>query len=45
LYQSVGFVEIEPYAANSMDAYQDAATLAAYRRSAVFMEARLGSDA
>jgi GNAT superfamily N-acetyltransferase len=42
LYRSVGFVEIEPYAANSMDAYQDASGLDAYRRSAVFMEARLG---
>ena len=41
LYRSVGFVEIEPYAANSMDAYQDASTHTAYRKSAVFMEARL----
>jgi GNAT superfamily N-acetyltransferase len=41
LYRSVGFVDIEPYAANSMDAYQDASTLATYRKSAVFMEARL----
>ena len=41
LYRSVGFVEIEPYAENSMDAYQDSSTLSAYRRSAVFMEARL----
>ena len=45
LYRSVGFVEIEPYAANSMNAYQDAATLATYRKSAVFMEARLGLEA
>lgn len=44
LYRSVGFVEIEPYAANSMDAYQDASTLAKYRSSAVFMEARLPRD-
>jgi ribosomal protein S18 acetylase RimI-like enzyme len=41
LYRSVGFIEIEPYAANSMDAYQDSSTRSAYRRSAVFMEARL----
>jgi len=42
LYRSVGFTEIQPYAANSMGAYQDTATLGTYRRSAVFMEARLG---
>ena len=41
LYRSVGFVEVEPYADNSMDAYQDPATLGAYRRSAVFMELSL----
>ena len=41
LYRSVGFVETEPYAANSMNAYQDASTLAIYRKSAVFMEVRL----
>jgi GNAT superfamily N-acetyltransferase len=41
LYRSVGFVEVEPYADNSMDAYQDPATLAAYRRSAIFMELSL----
>ena len=41
LYRSVGFVEVEPYADNSMDAYQDPATLEAYRRSAVFMELSL----
>jgi GNAT superfamily N-acetyltransferase len=41
LYRSVGFVEIDPYAANSMDAYQDTSARDAYRRSAVFMEARL----
>jgi GNAT superfamily N-acetyltransferase len=45
LYRSVGFVEIEPYAANSMDAYQDPSALATYRRNAVFMEVRLGSEA
>ena len=38
LYRSVGFVEVEPYADNSMDAYQDPATLEAYRKSAIFME-------
>jgi GNAT superfamily N-acetyltransferase len=38
LYRSVGFVEVEPYADNSMNAYQDRATLEAYRRSAIFME-------
>ena len=41
LYRSVGFVEVAPYADNSMDAYQDPATLAAYRRSAIFMELSL----
>jgi GNAT superfamily N-acetyltransferase len=41
LYRSVGFVEVEPYADNSMDAYQDPATLEAYRRSAIFMELSL----
>jgi GNAT superfamily N-acetyltransferase len=41
LYRSVGFVEVEPYADNSMDAYQDPATLEAYRRSAIFMERSL----
>lgn len=41
LYRSVGFVEIAPYAANSMDDYQDRALLDRYRASAVFMEARL----
>lgn len=44
LYRSVGFVEIEPYAENSMQEYQDASTLDAYRRSAVFMEARLRQE-
>lgn len=41
LYRSVGFVETEPYAANSMSAYQDASTLSTYQRSAVFMEVGL----
>lgn len=44
LYRSVGFVEIEPYAANSMEAYQDRADLAGYRRSAVFMEIKLDGE-
>ena len=33
-----GLREVEPYGDNSMDAYQDPATLDAYRRSAIFME-------
>jgi GNAT superfamily N-acetyltransferase len=41
LYRSVGFVEVEPYAANSMNAYQSPETLAKYRDSAVFMEVSL----
>jgi ribosomal protein S18 acetylase RimI-like enzyme len=41
LYRSVGFTEVEPYAENSMSAYQDPATLARYRQSAVFMELSL----
>jgi len=41
LYRSVGFVEVEPYADNSMDAYQDPATLEAYRKCAIFMELSL----
>ena len=41
LYRSVGFVEVEPYAENSMNAYQSAEALAAYHRSAVFMEVHL----
>jgi len=41
LYRSVGFVEVEAYADNSMDAYQDPAALEAYRRSAIFMELSL----
>ena len=42
LYRAAGFVEVPPYAANSMNDYQDRSALAAYRASAVFMEARLG---
>jgi GNAT superfamily N-acetyltransferase len=41
LYRSVGFVEVAPYADNSMDAYQNPAMLEAYRRSAIFMELSL----
>ncbi|HVZ44065.1 MAG TPA: GNAT family N-acetyltransferase [Ramlibacter sp.] len=40
LYRSVGFVEIDPYAGNSMSGYQDTSAHAAYRASAVFMELR-----
>jgi GNAT superfamily N-acetyltransferase len=40
LYRSVGFVEIEPYAENSMRAYQPEAAMQRYRASAVFMEHR-----
>lgn len=38
LYRSVGFVEVEPYPENSMNAYQDRETLSAYRKNAIFME-------
>ena len=41
LYRSVGFVDIDPYADNSMQAYQPPEALQAYRASAVFMELRL----
>jgi GNAT superfamily N-acetyltransferase len=41
LYRSVGFVEIPPYAKNSMEHYHSAADLERYRGSAVFMELRL----
>ena len=41
LYRSAGFVEIDPYADNSMGAYQPDDALAAYRASAVFMELAL----
>ncbi|PYM49834.1 MAG: hypothetical protein DME14_07455, partial [Candidatus Rokuibacteriota bacterium] len=40
LYRSVGFVEIMPYAENSMKEYQPAETMDTYRSSAVFMELR-----
>ena len=40
LYKSVGFVEITPYAENSMKEYQPAETMDTYRSSAVFMELR-----
>jgi GNAT superfamily N-acetyltransferase len=40
LYRSVGFVEITPYADNSMKDYQAAEMMATYRSSAVFMELR-----
>jgi GNAT superfamily N-acetyltransferase len=41
LYRSVGFVEITPYAENSMKEYQPAEKMGTYRSSAVFMELRL----
>lgn len=41
LYKSAGFVEITPYAENSMTNYQPGDTLDKYRSSAVFMELRL----
>ena len=41
LYRSAGFVEIAPYADNSMREYQPGDTLDTYRSSAVFMELRL----
>jgi GNAT superfamily N-acetyltransferase len=41
LYRSVGFVEIAPYADNSMRTYQSEENMATYRASAVFMELRL----
>ena len=41
LYRSAGFVEITPYAENSMTKYQPGDTLAKYRSSAVFMELNL----
>jgi GNAT superfamily N-acetyltransferase len=45
LYKSAGFVEIAPYAENSMQEYQPAETLDTYRSSAVFMELRLERSA
>lgn len=41
LYRSVGFRDIDPYAENSMQAYQPADTLDAYRDNVVFMELAL----
>lgn len=41
LYRSLGFVEIPPYAENSMEAYQPATAMDRYRASALFMELRL----
>jgi len=41
LYRSVGFVDIAPYADNSMRAYQSPGAELAYRSSVVFMELRL----
>jgi GNAT superfamily N-acetyltransferase len=38
LYRSVGFVDIDPYADNSMKSYQASAMHDTYRQSAVFME-------
>jgi GNAT superfamily N-acetyltransferase len=45
LYRSLGFCDIDPYADNSMQAYQAPLALDAYRDSAVFMELRLGDSA
>jgi GNAT superfamily N-acetyltransferase len=44
LYRSLGFVDIQPYADNSMGEYQASEALEAYRRSAVFMELELPAD-
>src|SRR5689334_13638957 len=41
LYRTAGFVEIDPYADNSMRAYQADSATAAYRVNAVFMELAL----
>ena len=41
LYRSAGFVEITPYAENSMAKYQPPGTMERYRSVAVFMELRL----
>jgi GNAT superfamily N-acetyltransferase len=40
LYRSIGFVEIPPYAENSMEEYQAASAMDRYRSSALFMELR-----
>jgi ribosomal protein S18 acetylase RimI-like enzyme len=44
LYKSVGFVEIAPYAENSMTRYQSRDMMDRYRSSAVFMELRLARE-
>jgi hypothetical protein len=41
LYKSAGFVEIPPYAENSMEDFQPAGEMETYRSSALFMELRL----
>jgi len=41
LYRSAGFVDVPPYAENSMEGYQPSETMGTYRSSAVFMELRL----
>lgn len=41
LYRSVGFVDVDPYAGNSMKGFQDPAAQDRYRESAVFMERSL----
>ena len=38
LYRAVGFVDVDPYAGNSMKSYQAPEALDAYRESAIFME-------
>ncbi|MDB5803584.1 MAG: GCN5-related N-acetyltransferase [Betaproteobacteria bacterium] len=41
MYRSAGFVDIEPYADNSMQAYQAPRDLAAFRAITMYMELRL----